>query len=173
MKMETQIIPLIEKARIFSIEAHRSVNHTYDGKPYETHLELVYEAGLQFIHLIPEKYRDAVLAACWSHDTIEDCRKTYNDVRKALNELVAELTYAVTNEKGKTRKERANHKYYNDIRNTPFATYVKLCDRIANMKYSKQSGSSMHDTYKKELGEFVAQLYDPKYQEMFDYLKTI
>lgn len=166
-------IDLVNKAKEYAIIAHREVNHKYDDKPYEVHLELVYNAGERFIHLIPEKHRFAVLAACWTHDTIEDCRKTFNDIRKVLGEIVAELTYALTNEKGKTRKDRANHKYYDGIRNTPFATFVKICDRIANMEYSKQSGSGMYETYQKELGEFIAQLYDPKYKEMFDYLKTI
>ena len=164
---------IVEKAKIFGVNSHASVNHLYDGKPYDVHLELVYNVGLKFIHLVPEKYRDDVLAACWVHDSIEDCRLTYNDVKKELGEVVAELAYALTNEKGKTRKDRANHKYYDGIRNTPFATFVKVCDRIANMEYSKSSGSRMYQMYKDELGGFTPLLYTKELDEMFKYLKSI
>jgi hypothetical protein len=33
------------------------------------------------------------------HDVIEDCRETCNDVKKATNEEIAELAYALTNKK--------------------------------------------------------------------------
>ena len=104
------------------------------------------------------------------HDVIEDCRQTYNDVKTKTNEAVAELAYALTNEKGRTRKERANDKYYEGIKQTPFATFIKVCDRIANYEYSKQQGSRMAEMYEKEMSGFVAKLYDAKYEELFNYL---
>jgi len=61
----------------------------------------------------------ACMTACWGHDLIEDCRVSYNDVKDALGQEAADIIYAVTNEKGKNRKERANDKYYEGIRNTP------------------------------------------------------
>ena len=79
----------------------------------------------KYIHLLPNnRVISEVLAACWVHDVIEDCRETYNDVKNVLGERVADIAYALTNEKGKTRKERANDKYYEGIRNTPFALII-------------------------------------------------
>jgi (p)ppGpp synthase/HD superfamily hydrolase len=161
---------IIEKSKQYAIECHGSTGHQYDGKPYDYHLRMVYEAGLKFIHLIPEKERDNVLASCWVHDCIEDCRQTYNDVKNATNESVAELAYALTNEKGKTRKERANDKYYQGIRETPYAIFVKVCDRIANVEHSKQQGSRMIEMYSKENKNFTEKLFDEQYAEMFEYL---
>lgn len=134
---------------------------------------MVVDVANKFIHLIPEDFRDIVLSACWCHDTIEDTRVTYNDVKMATCLEVAEIVYALTNEKGKTRKERANEKYYSGIRNTPYATFVKLCDRIANVQYSMSQRSRMLEMYRKETPDFINTLYDEKYDEMFEYLENL
>jgi (p)ppGpp synthase/HD superfamily hydrolase len=99
-----------------------------------------------------------IYLACWGHDLIEDTRVSYNDVSHRLDHAgyfdVADIIYAVTNEKGKNRKERANEKYYEGIRSTPGAVFVKLCDRIANVQYSKMTKSRMFEMYGKEQHEF-------------------
>ena len=90
-----------------------------------------------------------------------------------LGQEAADIIYAVTNEKGKSRKERANGKYYEGIRNTPGAVFVKLCDRIANVQYSKMTKSRMFEMYKKENDNFMTQLgwaEIHEYAEMFNYL---
>lgn len=134
---------------------------------------MVVETAKKFIHLIPEKNRELVLAACWAHDTIEDTRVTYNDVKSVLGEEIAEIVYALTNEKGRNRKERANERYYFGIRETPFASFVKICDRIANAEYSRSRESNMVNVYKKEFSNFEHLLYEEKYHEMFDYLYSV
>jgi (p)ppGpp synthase/HD superfamily hydrolase len=102
--------------------------------------------------------QEACLIAAWGHDLIEDTRVSYNDVKSNLGQEAADIIYAVTNEKGKDRKERANEKYYEGIRNTPGAVFVKLCDRIANVQYSKMTKSRMFEMYKKENAEFTKAL---------------
>jgi (p)ppGpp synthase/HD superfamily hydrolase len=134
---------------------------------------MVVDVAYRFIHLIPEKYRDIVISSCWAHDTLEDTRITYNDLLKVTSIEVADIVYALTNEKGKTRKERANDKYYQGIRETPYATFVKLCDRIANVKYSMATRSRMLEMYRKEMPEFIDTLYDEKWDEMFKYLESL
>ena len=170
---------LYEKAKAYAIKCHTETNHLYDGLPYSFHLELVEKVAKKFIHLIRGSDREIVYAACWCHDTIEDTRQTPNDVVKATNRAVALIVYAVTNEKGWTRGDRANDKYYKGIRDTKYATFVKLCDRIANVLYSHSkmgdSTVSMFDKYKAENLHFVTELFDEKgtYQEMFDYLEEV
>lgn len=177
------------------IDQHRNTNHYYDTYlPYEFHLRMVHQAAVDFKHLLDdtkdyftgEPYRgprqdqvtlrDACLTATWGHDLIEDCRVSYNDVKSHLGQESADIIYAVTNEKGKNRKERANDKYYEGIRNTPGAVFVKLCDRIANVQYSKLTKSRMYEMYKKENDNFVKSLgwngakdYH-EYETMFLYL---
>lgn len=162
-----------QKARIYASEKHRDANHMYDQYPYEFHLQMVANAAEQFLHLIPKDAQENVLAGCWVHDVIEDARETYNDVKKALNEDVAELAFALTNDKGRTRAERAGNKYYEGIRNTPYATFIKLCDRIANVTHSRNTGSRMLDLYRKENTTFIEKLYNEKYSEMIAHLEEL
>lgn len=156
----------------FAIQAHQNTNHLYDGYPYSVHLAMVAMFAQKYIECIPEQDKNDVLSACWLHDTIEDCRLTYNDIKKVAGERVADIVYAVTNEKGKNRKERANDEYYLGIRSTPWAKYVKLCDRLANVLYSLQNGSSMYAVYQKEHDSFMKALF-PKEIDMNQYKDII
>jgi (p)ppGpp synthase/HD superfamily hydrolase len=111
--------------------------------------------------------------AAFGHDLIEDTRVTYNDVKEKMGEEVADIIYALTNEKGKNRKERGNEKYYEGIRNTKGAVFIKLCDRIANVQYSKMTGSRMFEMYKKENINFMVSLgreVGNAYEDMYQYL---
>ena len=162
---------LVSNAKEYAILKHFETNHKYDGNPYDVHLQMVYDFACKYIHLLPNnRVISEVLAACWVHDVIEDCRETYNDVKNVLGERVADIAYALTNEKGKTRKERANDKYYEGIRNTKKKKKKKICDRMANVKYSKDKGSRMIEVYRKENEEFKKQLWSLPVQEMFDEL---
>lgn len=142
------------------IEQHVKTNHWYDEYlPYEFHLRMVAQAANDFMHLIPDpEFREVLLLAAYGHDLIEDTRVSFNDVREVLGLGSAEIIYAVSNEKGKNRKERANAKYYQGICDTPGAVFVKLCDRIANVQYSKMTKSRMFGMYEKENDHFLTSL---------------
>lgn len=167
------------------IEQHSSTNHFYDKYiPYEFHLRMVAHVAGENIHHVPnsndgeDSLRDSIILAAYGHDLIEDTRVSYNDVKEVLGYAAAEIIYAVTNEKGKNRKERGNDKYYEGIRNTPGAVFVKLCDRIANVQYSKMTGSRMFEMYRKENDDFMTRLgysfnNSHMYSKMFDYLMDL
>lgn len=157
----------------YAISCHEKTNHLYDGKPYTIHLEMCIEAAFRFIHLIPEKDRDTVFAAVWTHDVIEDCRQTYNDVKNILGAQVAEIVFACTNEKGKTRKDRANDKFYKELNEVPYANFVKICDRIANMEYSLFTKSKMAEMYVRELSYFSDRMWCAGYAKMFHRLNDL
>lgn len=166
-------MPMIENVKNFAIKCHNDTCHYYDTHQYSYHLQMVVDVAYRFIHLIPKEWVDIVISSCWAHDTLEDTRITYNDLLKETSLQVADIVYALTNEKGKTRKERANDKYYQGIRETPYATFVKLCDRIANVEYSMTTRSRMLEMYRKEMPEFIETLYDEKWDEMFKYLESL
>lgn len=167
------------------IDQHVKTNHKYsEYLPYEFHLRMVVQAAEDFIHLFQPGpaflalSKEHIKLACWGHDLIEDTRTSYNDIKHQLGETSADIIYAVSNEKGKTRKERANDKYYEGIRNTDGAVFVKLCDRIANVQYSKMTKSRMFDMYKKENENFTDQLgwrglSNHPYASMFFYLQNL
>jgi len=161
----------------FAIEAHHNTCHTYDGKPYSLHLAMVAYYAQKYIHLIPERLHADIIAACWLHDTIEDTRNTYDNIINISNKFIADIVYSVTNKKGRTRSERADDEYYKDIVNTPFASFVKLCDRLANVKYSVETNSRMLNVYRKENENFLKKLIiepnDKIYADMISELHNL
>ena len=180
-------VELSIRHRIYKI--HEDVNQHYDDHPYFYHLNKVAILVLQYLPEICERSEDIlpVLFGAYFHDSIEDARLTYNDVVKIAKEympegqalLAAEIVYALTNEKGKNRHERANEKYYTGIRSTMYAPLVKACDRLANYNYAKETKSRMVKCYEKEMEEFISNLtynpaancFDPFYEK--DITKTI
>jgi len=168
------MISLSEKAKAYASERHAAVNQMYDEHPYAYHLQMVANAAEQFLDAYHPEQQQVILAACWCHDLIEDALETYHDVKAVVGEEVAEVVYALTNEKGRNRAARANEKYYAGIRATPFATLVKLCDRIANLTQSKNRGGRMLAVYRKELPAFREHLYqEGELEAVWKYLDEI
>lgn len=148
------------------IKQHADTNHMYDEYlPYEFHLRMVAKVHEEYKHL---GISEVTGWAVWGHDLMEDTRTNYSGVYTQLSYLtgvanaksISEIIRAVTNDgRGRNRKERMPVVVYEDIRNTPGATMVKLCDRIANVQYSKMTKSRMIDVYRKEHNHFVMMLY--------------
>jgi (p)ppGpp synthase/HD superfamily hydrolase len=160
-------------AEDYAFQCHEGTNHHYNDQPYHFHLKMVVVYAQKYLDLIRLEKREFILAAAWCHDVIEDTRQTYNDVKKVIGEEAAEIVYALTNEKGRNRKERANEKYYKGIQDTPGAAFVKICDRLANVNYSKRVGSRMLQAYWTEQPIFSEYLYKPQYNSMFQELNKM
>ncbi len=164
---------IIDTAKEFAFKCHSETNHTYDGEPYSFHLVMAAQWASKFSYLIPHEEFDTVMCGVFCHDLCEDTRVTYNDVRKVINKDAAEIVYALTNEKGKNRKERANEKYYQGIRKTQYAMFVKLCDRLANSEHSFYkwtkdgiSAGSMYEKYQAENENFIWSLIKPEWHHL-------
>lgn len=171
----------IEHFETAAFELHDRVNQKY-GKilPYGFHLKLTASYVSRYGYLVAESEKDVLIlyAAAYLHDTIEDTRMTFNDLVTFITEFkvpgfvlpeellqqirwdVPEIVYALTNEKGRNRKERANEAYYKGIRETKFASFVKMCDRLANIQYTTMYffANRMLDVYRREHEEFVASI---------------
>lgn len=160
---------VIEEIKLAAWALHESVGQTYDkNQPYGVHLSMVADATMKYGYEVVAKEEDVVplMFAAYYHDSIEDARLTYNDVtavaRKYMDAeqayMAAEIVYALTNDKGRTRQERAGEKYYAGIRETPYAPFMKLCDRLANMTYSfsgtNDANNHMHRVYESEWPHF-------------------
>ena len=163
----------IRSIRACAWDIHEGVNQHYDGdKPYGFHLDMVASALTSYGYEVCTGPQDILplYFGAFFHDTIEDARMTYNDVRKTARRFMnddqasvaAEIVYALTNEKGRNRHERADERYYSGIRSTPFAPFMKLCDRLANITYSVQgtndSNNHMKLVYREELPGFLNSL---------------
>lgn len=166
---------LIKRAREYACNVHGATNHLYDDKPYAYHLQMVAKNAVVYCDILDSDWaKETAIAGAWVHDCIEDARQTYNDVLKATNQYVAEVAYALTNEKGRSRSERANDKYYQGIRANPLAAYVKICDRLANAQHSQNSQSRMLDVYRNEHQHFFNQVgYHVAYEELWTALDSV
>lgn len=160
----------INEIRQQAHDLHQSVNQTYgDNLPYGFHLDMVAEGVRDYGHLVCASEADVLplFFGAYFHDCIEDARQSYHDVLGRAQKLfdddhalmAAEIVYALTNDKGRTRAERAGEHYYEGIRTTPYAPFVKLCDRLANVTYSCSIDGGkfdrMREVYKNEMGEFL------------------
>lgn len=159
----------LSEIRQLAHNLHQSVNQTYgDNLPYGFHLDMVAEGVRNYGHLVCASEADILplFFGAYYHDSIEDARQSYNDVmrqaRQLMNEeqalMATEIVYALTNDKGRTRSERAGERYYEGIRTTPYAPFVKLCDRLANVTYSCSIDGGkigrMREVYKGEMAKF-------------------
>lgn len=170
--------PWIQGCEKAAFRIHDEVNQKYDGiLPYGYHLKLTASYVSRYGYLVATDETDVLIlyAAAFLHDAIEDARMSYHDIVRFIGEFhvegihlaagcrheierqVPEIVYALSNEKGRNREQRANETYYRGIRETPFATFIKMCDRLANIQYATQFvfTNRMFDVYKHEHHLFV------------------
>lgn len=166
----TKLLDFIE----FCKNQHDIVCNQKYGKihPYSFHLDMVYEQAKLFMNLVPsdEPHYSNIIAGIYGHDLIEDARITYNDIKEMYNKEVADIVYCCTEEKGRNRKERHSNKFYEELSANRDAVFVKLCDIIANAKYSLLTNSSMYQKYKQEYHTLESKLGVGDFEPMFDYL---
>lgn len=160
----------IEEIRQSAWDLHNSVGQTYgDTLPYGHHLDMVVSELRRYAHLVLTSEEDVLplFFGGYYHDSIEDARLTYNDVMQTAQHwmnseqahMATEIVYALTNDKGRTREERAGEHYYEGIRQTPYAPLVKLCDRMANVAFSCADNNALNNrmkrVYSKEMHHFM------------------
>jgi hypothetical protein len=168
-----ELAPIINEIRNDAHALHASVNHAYDRiRPYGFHLDMVVNWVRKYIEEVCVSEQDIlpIYFAAFYHDSIEDARLSYNDVMRIAKELMneeqaylaTEIVYALTNEKGRNRAERANEKYFAGIREIPYAPFVKLADRLANTSYAFSKGTAdslrMSKVYREESPGFLEAL---------------
>lgn len=182
LQLKEKYADTIEQIRKAAHQLHESVNQHYDGiHPYGFHLDMVAHGVMTYGHEACANEHDflPLIFGAFYHDSIEDARQTYNDVKKKALEfmdesqafMAAELVYALTNDKGRTRAERAGERYYAGIRQTPYAPLVKLADRLANISYSCRGQNADNDRmkaiYRQEWPHFIASISTDNPQQPF------
>lgn len=171
---------------------HESVNQKYDDMPYVSHLDLAMNFLIVFLYLTYSE-NDKKVKMCdflnmvfgvYFHDVIEDCRITYNDLKRLAKEMSqvipqdvkyfedgVDIVYACTEEKGKNREERHNAKYFDGIRNTWNAYAVKIADIAANTTYSYATNPKRCEMYMSEFEVNYRLLY-PRIYENNEFKET-
>lgn len=133
---------LIDNARLFAMEAHKTQTRKYTGKPYFTHPERVAKAVTEYYFRQPQSPSGVpsgvpiIVAAAYLHDVVEDCNVSFDDIRNKFGQNVMELVAWLTN-RSKGMKLRRNDRKKIDravIKCAPTeAKIIKLFDRIDNL----------------------------------------
>ena len=143
---------------------HDLSNKRYGDFNYIVHLINVLDITVKYGSFIAENEEQLValcVAACF-HDVIEDTPYSLEELRIYLTDkqfgenvtnMVCEIVDALTT-RGTTRKERHSPAYYERIRSVWGASFVKMADRLANMKMSYLFNSSLLKMYQKEADIF-------------------
>lgn len=124
---------LEEKACAFATAAHENINHRrkYTGEPYIAHPAAVAD----LVRSVP--HTDAMLAAAWLHDTVEDTTATLNDIEREFGAEVASLVEQLTDV---SRPDDGNRSLRKEIdrahtaKASPAAMTIKLADLIDNAR---------------------------------------
>lgn len=159
-------------------------NQTYDQTlPYSFHLKCVDKNVMHYgVNKIDSDEGYSLMVSrmiAIGHDLIEDARMTYNDIKNVISgfdgftqeyqrayvhERVADGIYCCTNVRGKNRAERHGIEFTNTLLENSPATFVKLCDILANIRFSKLTQSGMLKAYKKEFPIFEKQIWSKDQQ---------
>lgn len=124
---------LEEQARRFATEAHAGAGQRrkYTDEPYIVHPAAVAELVRSVSH------DEALLAAAWLHDTVEDTATTQQDIEAHFGQRVASLVEMLTDSAPTTAKNRAARKvahFRHTASASPEAQTIKLADIIDNTR---------------------------------------
>lgn len=139
--------------RAFLLAAEYHKHQKYGDHPYLVHLYDVVQILNEYGYNI-DAYQN-LIAAAWLHDALEDTTLNYATIKKELGVQVAEIVFAVTDELGRSRKER-KVKTLPKLDNFLDAQIVKLADWIANLRDVHRSRPDLLQMYQKDYGAFKA-----------------
>lgn len=140
---------MIERARVFATAAHAAVGQVrkYTFEPYIVHpaevAKIVRDAG----------GTDAMIAAAWLHDTVEDTGVTIETIRAEFSVEVAELVGWLTDVSRPEHGNRAHRKALDRAHSAAApaeAQTVKLADLIANTRSIMAHDEAFAKTYLEE-----------------------
>ncbi len=146
---------IADAAKEFAIAQHGT--QKYGDRPYSYHLAQVSQVLAEFGYAGDE----AIMAAGWLHDVLEDTPTTYEILASEFGKETADIVFAVTSEPGENRADRFR-KTALEIQSNKKALIVKLADRIANTEASLQSNPKLYKMYLKEFPLFKQLLYNPQ-----------
>lgn len=140
---------IVEKARVFATAAHAAVAQMrkYTYEPYIVHPADV----VSIVSTVP--HTDAMLAAAWLHDVVEDTGVTNETIRAEFGEEVADLVGWLTDvsrpEQGNRSTRKAIDRAHTAMAPAEAQT-VKLADLISNTKSIMAHDEKFAKTYLEE-----------------------
>ena len=169
---------LVDSAKQYAAHHH---DHPYEcqrygNKPYSVHLDDVVANAQRYLYYIKEEDKEMVIVSCYFHDLIEDTIVTFKMLVELYGYRTADLIFRVSNERGRDRKT-VNFLTYPKIWEDDLAIFIKLMDRLANGRNSKETKHKQYAIYREEYPVFryalkVRGLYPDAWEEadnIFEY----
>ncbi len=142
-----------KKARDFAIRAHG--DQMYGSLPYKAHLDAV--------ATIVKKYGEAAEVIAYLHDVVEDTDVELDEITSEFGAFISDCVAIVTDEPGKSRKERKVKTYQKMSYvsgEEELALLVKAADRLANVRSCLAGGNTrLMATYRSEYPVFRESAY--------------
>ena len=137
---------IVERARVFATAAHAAVAQLrkYTNEPYIVHPAEV----VSIVKSVP--HTEAMLAAAWLHDTVEDTGVTLETVRAEFGDEVATLVGWLTDVSRPDHGNRAARKAVDRAHSASApaeAQTVKLADLISNTRSIMAHDEAFAKTY--------------------------
>lgn len=101
----------------------------YGPFPYHYHLLQVYMIARLHLEELAEELRERALVVALLHDILEDTSCPQSEILESFGPQALESVKRLTNTYG-----RGSAIYYARIAEDPVASFVKCCDRIANIR---------------------------------------
>jgi len=121
----------LEKAINFAIDKHKGQYRSDKKIPYIVHPTGVFEflkskMGIKDV---------VILVASFLHDTLEDTKTTYNEIKNEFNKEVADLVIQLTSDKKEIEKVgKPEYLLQKMIKMSDNALTIKLADRLHNLQ---------------------------------------
>lgn len=164
--MENKEISIIDRAIKLARKYHGA--QMYGEHPYMYHLQRVARLAVLMWpeSLSPAEIENAVCSA-WLHDILEDTNCPESEIIQACGPEVLEIVKCLTNN---CENERI---YFEQIAENRLAIFVKVCDRIANIRECLINGSPKINKYKRQNQMFQEILFRSQFDSAFDYLSNL
>lgn len=167
-------------AKDYAIDAHLhpSSEQRYGNAPYSKHLEDVVSNIERYIRYIDVAFRVDVLNAGWLHDTVEDTENNARRLGYQFGKRTALIVLGVSNVRAYDKTEEILLTLVQIRKAGNLSRFVKLCDRMANGRNSKNGFDGKSDKlYKRYKGEYPIFRYalkiDNEYADMWAELDEI
>lgn len=149
-------------ARLREWAASRHGAQRYGDHAYEFHLDSVETVAEEFF---PGDAR--LKQGSYGHDLLEDTETTAEDLLSAGfdADAVGDIV-AVTDVPAGTRKQRKEKTLPRIRERGPYAIKLKLCDRVANVRFGKTSADSKIGMYRDEQAHLESELFDPAHTDI-------
>ena len=142
LSKEWHVTDWAERARQIAEAAHDG-DADKNGEPIINHISRVVEAAKRAAWALPYKDRQAVIAAAWMHDVVEDQHADLFDIATSFPGAVAPMLNALTRREDETYAD-----YIGRVRrSSTHAVLIKIADLRDNL--GRPGGDSLKPRYTK------------------------